>query len=212
MVMEAFKNSADIQQVYGKLKTEDTLARHFGSQFSTTNITPGGPDVYIASINVSSNKASYGIIKGNLGTFEQVAPPVPPAPADGAVSLTDMASLITTKEDRIENTRLAKGFIRQKGHYIGETVDFVIGELTSLVMPEPTAAHVLANKEQSIEEQVNANKLILDSANAHQTKGQVMVMETARCMEDHHINMVCQLVMGTFTSTAEKISTRRPSF
>ena len=94
---------------------------------------------------MSSNKASYDIIKGNLGTFEQIAPPVPPAPAAGAVSLTDMASLITTKEDRIENTRLTKGFIRQKGHYIGDTVNFVTGELTSLAMSEPTSAHVLVN-------------------------------------------------------------------
>ena len=77
-------------------------------------------------------------------------------------------------------------------------------DTTSLAMPEPAAAHVLANKEQSVEEQVNANKLILDSANAHQTKGQVMAMETARYMEDHQINVVRQLVMGNFTSAALK--------
>jgi hypothetical protein len=31
------------------------------------------------------------------------------------------------------------------------------------------------------------------------TKGQVITMETARCMEDHQINMVRQLVIGSFT-------------
>jgi hypothetical protein len=146
MIMKAFKDSADIQKLYNKLVNEDTLARHFGSQFSSVNVTPGGPYVYVASINVSSNKESYNIIKGNLRTFDQAASLVSPTVDVGSVSLRDVASLITTKEDRVESKRLKKGFIRQKGHYIGGTVNFSTGKLTSLSMPQPTAAHVLANK------------------------------------------------------------------
>ena len=67
--------------------------------------------MYIASINVSSNEESCNIIKGNLGTFEQLYSSTSPVTDVGAVSLKDVASLITTKEDRVENTRLKKGFI-----------------------------------------------------------------------------------------------------
>ena len=127
--------------------------------------------MYIASINISSNKESYNITKGNLGTFEKVSSSALPAVDVGAVSLKDVASLITTKEDRVENTRLKKGCIRQKGHYMGGAIDFETGILTSLSLPEPTAVHVLANKDQFIEERVNANKLILNLANSHRING-----------------------------------------
>jgi hypothetical protein len=70
MVMQAFQRTSGIQRIYSKLETEDTLAHHFGSQFVSASITPGCPDTYVANINVSSNKESYDIIKGNLGTFE----------------------------------------------------------------------------------------------------------------------------------------------
>jgi hypothetical protein len=146
MVMQAFLKASDIQKVYNKLEAEDTLACYFGPQFISSNITPGGPDVYVASINVSSNKKSYDIIKGNLGTFKQVSSLTLPAADVGAVSLKDVASLITTKEDRAENTRMKKGFICQKGHYIGGAVDFETVILTSLSLSGSTAAHVLANK------------------------------------------------------------------
>jgi hypothetical protein len=68
--------------------------------------------VYITSINVSSNEERYNISKGNLGTFEQISSSTLPAADVEAVSLNDMASLITTKEDGVENTRSKKGFIR----------------------------------------------------------------------------------------------------
>jgi hypothetical protein len=67
-------------------------------------------------------------------------------------------------------------------------------------MLEPTAAHILANKEQSTEQQVNTDQLILDSANTHHTRGPLMAMETVRYMEAHQINVVHQLVMRDFTS------------
>jgi hypothetical protein len=86
-----------------------------------------------------------------------------PAPDVGTMSLRDVASLITTKEARAEDTRAKKGFICQKGHYIGGTLDFATGKLTSLSMPLPSTARVLENKEQPIKERVNANKIIFDS-------------------------------------------------
>ena len=70
MIMKAFEDQPAIQKVYNKLKKEDTLSRHFGSQFSSWNISPGCPDGYVAGINVSTNNESYEIINWNLGTFE----------------------------------------------------------------------------------------------------------------------------------------------
>ena len=66
MVIQAFMRSSYVQNIYSKLETEDTLARHFGPQFVSANSKPGGPDVYVSNINASSNKESYDIIKGNL--------------------------------------------------------------------------------------------------------------------------------------------------
>ena len=106
--------------------------------------------MYIASINVSNNKESYNAIKGNLGTFEQLSSSTSPVADVGRVSLKEVASLITPKEDRVENTKLKRGLIRQKGGYIGRAVDFGMGIFTSLSLPESTAAHGLADKDQSI--------------------------------------------------------------
>ena len=104
---------------------------------------------------------------------------------------------------------MKKGFIRQKGHYIDGAVDFETGTLTSLLLPEPTAAHVLANKEQSTEERINAIKLILDFENSHCTKGHAMAMEIARSMKDHPINVVRQLVIENFTPTPLKVTNQK---
>ena len=112
MTMQEVLKASDIQEVYNKLEAEDTLAHHFVLQFVASNITPGGAAVYITSINVSSNEERYNISKGNLGTFEQISSSTLPAADVEAVSLNDMASLITTKEDGVENTRSKKGFIR----------------------------------------------------------------------------------------------------
>ena len=117
MAMQAFLRSSDIQKVYSKLETKDSLARHSGPQFVSANITPGGPDIYVANINVFSNKESCDIIKGNLGTFARpFSLTMPPADV-GAVLLKDVASFIATKEDRVEPKRLKKGFVCQKVHY-----------------------------------------------------------------------------------------------
>jgi hypothetical protein len=70
------------------------------------------------------------------------------------------------------------------------------------LMPEPTAAHILAMDNLLIEEWVNATKLILDSENSHRIKGQVMAMETTHCIEDHQINVMCKLVIGNFMPTS----------
>ena len=64
----------------------------------------------------------------------------------------------------------------------------------------------------TVEERVNANKLILKSANSHRTKGQAMAIKTAQSIEDHPINVVCQLVMGNFTSTPLKLINQKSVF
>ena len=138
-------------------------------------------------------------------SFEQVSSSTLPAAEVGAVSLKDMSSLITTKENRVKNTRVKKGFVHQKGNYIGGAVDFETGILTPLSLPEPTTAQVPANKEQSTKERVNANKFILDSANSNHAKVQVMTMEMTRSIEDHQINVVRQVVMGNFTPVPLKV-------
>jgi hypothetical protein len=68
------------------------------------------------------------------------------------MSLRSMALLITTQEGRVENTRSKKGLSHQKEHHIEDTLDLATEELTSLLMPEPTAAHILAMDNLLIEE------------------------------------------------------------
>ena len=130
-------------------------------------------------------------LRGDRGTFKQVSLSTLSAADVGAVSLKNTASLIMTKEYRVENMR----FICQKGHYIGGAVDFKTGIIMSLSLPVPTVAHILANEKQSTEERINSKKLILDLENLHRTKGQVMAMGMTRSMEDHQLNLVRQLVM-----------------
>ena len=86
------------------------------------------------------------------------------------VTLSAIGSVLTTESDHIDNTRLAKGYDRQRIHYIGGIVDFTKRTFTSVALPLPTAAHGTANKEQTLEEQVNADKLIRNLANSFRTE------------------------------------------
>ena len=66
------------------------------------------------------------------------------------------------------------------------------------------AVHVTVNKEQSLEERVNADKLILDSVNSFCTKENITAMESACSMSNHQINFVCQTFLGNFSKTPVK--------
>ena len=83
-------------------------------------------------------------------------------------------------------------------------MDFNTGKLTSVALPLPTAAHVKANKEQTLEEQVNETKVILNTVNSFCTKDNIMAMESARSIPEHQVNLVCQMVLGQFSKTPVK--------
>ena len=129
-----------------------------------------GPGVLVHSINRTSNQAKYKAIKGNLGAFEDLASSTSKTNSLLPVTLADIGSVLTTKSEPIENTRSTKGYDYQRNHYSGGIVDFATGTLTSVALSLPTAAHSTTNKEQTLEERVNAYKLILDLANSFRTK------------------------------------------
>jgi hypothetical protein len=66
----------------------------------------------VFAINRTSNLTDYEAIKGNLGAFEDLASSLPQANSPLPVLLADIGSVLTSKADRIENTRLAKGYDR----------------------------------------------------------------------------------------------------
>jgi hypothetical protein len=203
-VKTAFTRETTVSRLCASMQVADVLSQHFGPKYASSKVKMTGPDVLMHSINRTSNQAKSEAIKGNLGAFEDLASPTFNTNSSLPVTLADIGSVLTTKSDRIENTRLAKGYDRQRSHYIGGIVYFVKGTLTSVALPLPTAAHVTANKEQTLEERVNATKLILDSANSFRTKENIMAMESARSMPDHQINLVCQTVLGNFSKTPVK--------
>ena len=106
-----------------------------------------GPDVLVHSINCTSNQAKFKVSKGNPGAFEDLASSTSNTNSSLPVTLADIGSVLTTKSDRIENTRLVKGYDRQRSHYIGGIIDFAKETLNSVALPFPTAAHVTANNE-----------------------------------------------------------------
>ena len=162
-----------------------------------------GPDVLVHSINHTSTQAKYKVIKRNLGVFEDLASSTSNTNSSLPVTLAEIGSVLTTKSDHIEYTRSAKGCGRQRSRYIGGIVDFAKGTLTSVALPLPMTAPVTANKDQTLEERVNANKLVLDSENSFRTN-KIMTMESARSMPDHQINLICQRVLGRFSKTVVK--------
>ena len=93
-----------------------------------------GPDVLVHSINRTSNQAEYEATKGNLGAFEDLGSPTSNITSSLPVTLADIGSVLTTKSDRIENMRLAKGYDRQRSHCIGGIVDFATGTFTSVAL------------------------------------------------------------------------------
>ena len=159
-----------MSRLCASMQVADVLSRHFGPKFAVSKVTMTGPDVLVHSINRTSNQAKYEAIKGNLGAFEDLASPTSNTNSSLPVTLPDTGSVLTTKSDHIENTRLAKGYDRQRSHCIGAIVDSAKETLISVALPLPTAAHTTGNKEQTLEERVNTNKLILDSENSFCTK------------------------------------------
>ena len=110
-----------------------------------------GSDVLVHSINRTSNQAEYKTIKGNPGAFKDLASSTSITNSLLPVTLAEIGSVLTTELDRIENTRLAKYYNRQRSHYIGGSLDFAKRTLTSVALPRPTEAHVTANKEPTLE-------------------------------------------------------------
>ena len=64
-----------------------------------------------------SNQAEYEAIKGNMGEFEDLAPSTSNTNSSLPITLADIGSVLTSKLDSIENTRLAKVYNRQRSHY-----------------------------------------------------------------------------------------------
>ena len=95
----------------------------------------------------------------NVGPFQVLTAPVPAlqsgAAPGGAPNLGEWTKLMTTKEDRKENNRVAKGFIRLSSTFIAGDVDFKRGMIQSLVLPTPTNAHTAANKEETLDERTD---------------------------------------------------------
>jgi hypothetical protein len=203
-VKAAFTRETIVSKLCASMQVADVLSKHFGPNFASSKVTMGGPDVLVYSINRTSNQDEYEAIKGNLGAFEDLGSPASNPASALPVTLADIGSVLTSKSDRIENTRLAKGYDRQRSHYIGGIVDFNAGKLTSVALPLPTAAHVKANKEQTLEERVNETKVILDTANSFRTKDNIMAMESARSMPEHQVNLVRQMILGQFSKTPVK--------
>ena len=85
--------------------------------------------------------------------FELVTPPALPPQQAGtsavAPTMGDVAKLMTTKDDRKENTRVKRGFFRLSGTFIPGNLDFKRGTIQSLVLPTPTNAHTIATKEET---------------------------------------------------------------
>ena len=169
-VKTAFTWETAMSRLCAVMQVADVLSQHFGPKLLSSKATMTGPDVLVHSINRRSNQAGYEAIKVNLEAFEDLASPTSNTNSLLSVTLADIVSVLTTKSDRIENTRLAKGYDRQHNHYIGGTVDSAKGILTSVALPLPMASHITSNKDQTLEERANATQLILDSANSFLTK------------------------------------------
>ena len=152
VVKTAFTREITVSRLCSSMQVADVLSQHVGPNIASSKVTMIVPDVLVHYINHTSNQAKYKAIKGNLGAFEDLTSSTSKTNSLLPVTLADIGSVLTTKSDHIENTRLAKGFDRQRSHYIGGIVDFAKGTLTSVALPLPTVAHVTANKEQTLEE------------------------------------------------------------
>ena len=139
------------------LKDKGVLDDRLGPLYA--RVTQGGPQVPPSSINKLSNPADYTTMRINIGPFQVLtAPALPPqqaATSAVAPTLSEFAIFLTTKEDRKENTRVAKGFVRLSSTFIAENVDFKRGTIQSLVLTTPTNAHTAANKEETLDERTN---------------------------------------------------------
>ena len=107
-----------------------------------------------------------------------------------SLTLGDVASFFISKDDRKENACLKKGFLKLKATFIAGDIDFKNGTLKYLLLTMPTAAHVLANNEITLEERAENLKQILDTDNVLIAQGLIIAMDTHRDMANHDIQMV----------------------
>ena len=201
--------------VYGKLQCADKLATHFGPEFANVAVSPGEVAVYVSDLNSTTSPDEYNEIGLNVGPF--VVPVLPSQPAMATNLVGDQISaeafgkILSTKNDRKENTRIVKGLVKLKGASMRGVVNLKTGEIKSLVIPVLTKAHLLANKEATLEEHTDDINRILDMNNASRPLGGVLGSAAARAMEDHDPKMIRQLLLGNFSTVAMVTLTEKKS-
>ena len=98
-----------ISIIYDKLESENSLAHHVGSRYNLVKIHPRRPEVYISTINSTSNPCGYEYIKSDVGPYNELplAHPVQTSGNQGSsTTIQYLTSLLQNKDDRIEVARL----------------------------------------------------------------------------------------------------------
>jgi hypothetical protein len=78
MIKASFIQEAVVSRLCASMTVADVLSWHFGPKFTTAKVTFGGPNVYVAAINRTSDSVEYKAIKRDLGFLRSLAHQPPP--------------------------------------------------------------------------------------------------------------------------------------
>ena len=72
MVIKANAEENVISTVYRRLKAENILSKHLGPKLASVTLNAGRPDVYVTTINSTSNPEKYACVKNNVGLYKEL--------------------------------------------------------------------------------------------------------------------------------------------
>ena len=95
-----------------------------------------------------------------------------------------------------------KTLVKLKSAIMGGVVDLATSKVTSMVISVLTNAHILANQGTTLEERVDDIKHMCDTNNRARPGGQVMASSAEHDMENHDVQLIRQMLLGTFSTIA----------
>ena len=122
-VESLFEVTNQTSLVYEKLQRADSLAAHFGVGYANMTVISRDVAVYVSALNHITSPEDYNDIKLNAGPF--VVPTLPSQPVmatnlvGGQILAEALGKILSTKDDRKENTRLTKDLVKLKSAFMG---------------------------------------------------------------------------------------------
>ena len=213
-VIWARENLDIIGTIFDRAELSGKLDELLGAKCDTLHIHLQGPTVSTSPLTSLGHPDDLKALSTRLGPYKSVTPPPGPAPAPpaapvlpAAMSVADVANVVAsaalTKEERQMIEKLKAAQIVINSIFIAGEVDLETGAITSLQLPESTAAYLACNKLTDKAEKTSHLKRMFDTASRRGPKnGEFHALRNLVNMKEWDTVLVQNWVAGNFAERA----------